>query len=130
MKKTDLKNNNGVTTQWMIELSKEAWNKWAGYITTAMLGTDVEEGDSLYLDFKDQNGDQYSTHIFSDEYVLVHSSEMIDMEEYQEYLCTIKYSDLIDYLDGLPKTALGVFNGKAIPYDKLPSKAAKRIKED
>lgn len=130
MEKHDFKKNNGVTTQWMIDLSNEAWDKWAGYITTTALATDQDEGDSLYLDFRDLNGDAYCTHIYSDEYVLVYSSEMIDMEEYQEYLCTIKYSDLIAYLDSLPKTALGVFTGKAIPYDKLPAKAINRIKED
>jgi hypothetical protein len=79
MGKTELRKNNGVTTPWMIDLSNEAADKWAGYITTIQLATDPEEGDSLYLDFRDLNGNEYCTQIFSDEYVLVYTSEMIDM---------------------------------------------------
>jgi hypothetical protein len=130
MGENDLKKHNGVTTPWMIDLSNEAFDRWAGYITTIQLTTDPDEGDSLYLDFRDLNGNQYCTHIFSDEYVLVYTSQMIDMEEDREYLCTIKFSDLLSYLDSLPKTALGVFNRKAIPFNQLPENVAGRIRDN
>jgi hypothetical protein len=130
MEETDLNKNNGVTTPWMIDLSNEAFDRWTGYITTIQLITDPDEGDSLYLDFRDLNGSEYCTQIFSDEYVLVFTSQMIDMEEDREYLCAIKYSDLLAYLDNLPKTALGVFNGKAIPFNELPAKVTGRIREN
>ncbi len=130
MKKTDLSKNNGVTLGWMIQLYNEAFERWAGYVTTAQLATDPDEGDSLYLDFRDLNGSEYCTHIFSDEYVLVYTFSIIDKEEYREHLCTIKYSDLLSYLDSLPKTALGVFKGKAIPFNKLPAKVSGRIRDN
>jgi hypothetical protein len=94
-KKTDFKEHNGVTTKWLINLSEEAFERWKGYVNTTMLSTDENEGDRFYLDFKDQNGDLYSTQIYSDEYVIVNSVFWFNGEENKEYLCTITFSDLV-----------------------------------
>jgi hypothetical protein len=49
------KPNNGVTTQWLIELSESIWNN--SWVHTTMLSSDGI--DMLIICFKDINGDLY-----------------------------------------------------------------------
>jgi hypothetical protein len=112
----NIKKYNGVTNPFLIELSENIFS-YSDWIYSSMLSVDYDTNqDSLIIEFRDINNDNYYCQIFEDHsfYVL----EIIgEFEEDREYIYSIEFSEqilsnyenLINYLKAMPKTFANSF---------------------
>lgn len=106
--------NNGVTTQWMIELSKSIWsNSW---VHTTQLSSDGI--DMLYICFKDINGDEWIGKVYENKIVeLDMEVRWGDDEPFRESHGNVKLEDFMKYLNSLPVLGHKFFSSVQISED-------------
>ena len=91
--------NNGVTTQWLIELSKSIWNN--SWVHTTMLSSDGI--DKLIIRFKDISGDEWIGKVYENKIVeLDMEVRWGDDEPFRESHGNVKLEDFMKYLNSLP----------------------------
>ena len=104
--------NNGVTTQWLIDLSKSIWsNSW---VHTTQLSSDGI--DMLYICFKDINGDEWIGKVYENKIV------ELDMEvrwgDDEPFLAYWDFSAIfMKYLNSLPVLGHKFFSSVQISED-------------
>lgn len=103
--------NNGVTTKWILDLSKSIWsNSWVH--TTQLSSDDI---DMLYICFKDINGDEWMAKVYENEIVeLSMEVKWGDDEPFFESYGNVKFKDFMKYLNSLPITAHKFFSSVEI----------------
>lgn len=102
---------NGVTNQYLIELSEEIWYL-SSWIESVMLSIDVEVNqDSLIISFKDIDSSRYLCTIFQDlSFELLQiievecgDEDLIDSIELP-YNIRLDHTRILNYLKNMPKT--------------------------
>lgn len=102
--------HNGVTDQYLIELSEQIWNI-SDWIYTTMLVVDEDTGqDTLIFEFKDIDQNSYYCMIYED--LSFNLKSIIDVYTEDEYLEVYSLSEnisndhtkILDYLRKMPKT--------------------------
>jgi len=103
--------NNGVTTKWILDLSKSIWNN--SWVHTTQLSSDGM--DELYICFKDINGDEWMAKVLENEIVeLSIEIKWGDDEPFLEPYGNVKFKDFMKYLNSLPVTGHKYFSSVEI----------------
>ena len=106
--------NNGVTTQWLIELSKSIWNN--SWVHTTMLSSDGI--DMLIIRFKDISGDEWIGKVYENKIVeLDMGVKWGDDEPFRESHGNVKLEDFMKYLYSLPVLGHKYFSSVQISED-------------
>ena len=106
--------NNGVTTQWLIELSKSIWNN--SWVHTTMLSSDGI--DMLIIRFKDISGDEWIGKVYENKIVeLDMEVRWGDDEPFRESHGNVKLEDFMKYLNSLPVLGHKFFSSVQISED-------------